>query len=168
MALRTVADLQRWLATAGVLSLLVVFCGQSTAQAQSPNVPMQRVLDSWIGKPLARLIAIKGEPNNWLSLANGGRVVEYDDSYDVVIRVPVQRQDLVAPQDNGPDLFAGVPGGSGAYGLLPITPPTNSPALAFNAGTDYVARRVRRTCFRDFFSDPNGIIVRWNQDGNGC
>jgi hypothetical protein len=154
--------------------LLFVACAapairaQQTTEQNSAGAPLADRLNSWIGRSLEDFIRMTGPPSRDFRLADGGRAIEYDDSYDVIVPVPISHRVIVAPRDGGPNIFAATPVDPGAYGLVDVTPPSSQTALSFNAGTEYVPQRVLRTCLRDFFADPQGILVRWTQRGDGC
>jgi hypothetical protein len=92
--------------------LLFVACAapairaQQTTAQNSAGAPLADRLNSWIGGSLEDFIRMTGPPSRDFRLADGGRVIEYDDSYDVIVPVPISHRVIVAPRDGGPNIFA--------------------------------------------------------------
>lgn len=118
----------------------------------------EKMLASWVGAPVDRLVMRWGPPANSYTLSDGGRVIEYGRQRNVQIGGFT----TTVPQTTFTNGSANVYGPAGsAFGTYSGT------------STTYVQRttpmqNIAMQCTTRFTVDPSGIIRNWAWEGNDC
>jgi hypothetical protein len=136
-----------------LILFVLVFCGCAT------TAKYEEKLNIWIGASADNLIATWGRPHDWISLANGERVLEYLCQAN---SQPSSETCSVPQTAYLPNLVGVTAYGGGisvkAYGI------------SIGAGTAYLgpAYNTSSICTTRFIVDSQGIIRRWTWQGNNC
>ena len=114
----------------------------------------KKILNTWIGSHVDRLVSSWGPPQGSFKLSNGGAVLEYRRGRTV----QVGGYPVTTPQTT---YQSGTVYGGGGYGTYSGT------------STTYVTRQtpsfiINKWCNTRFTVGSNGIIETWSMEGNEC
>jgi len=138
--------------TIGMSLILLLLSGCAT------TAKYEKILGSWVGSHVDDLAISWGPPQSSFPLSNGGKVIEYVHSNNA----RVGGYTYTTPQTTYNSGTASVYGSSGsAYGTYSGT------------STTYVQKQspvynIHMYCKTRFTIDINGIINKWNWQGNNC
>ena len=119
----------------------------------------EKVLNSWLGSHVDRLVSTWGPPSNSYELSDGSRVLEYVSQRNT----QVGGYTYTTPQTTYHSGTETVYGNYGGY----------AQGNYQGTSTTYVQRQtpvynVHTYCITRFTTSPSGVITRWAHEGNAC
>lgn len=119
----------------------------------------EKILRSWVGVHVDRLVASWGPPQGSFKLSDGGQVLEYTDQRTMQLGGYTYTE----PQTTYHSGSASAYGSRGGYAYGTYS----------GRSTTYVQKQtpvynIPLTCRTRFTVNPQGIITKWSWEGNNC
>lgn len=137
------------LLSATAIALLVGCATQAKFQAK---------MDGFLGQPEAVVVGTYGPPQNSYVLNDGSKVIQYTRGQTIVMPGATTYQPVTTNTYGNMTLNQGLRTTTGAYNQTSTTyVQQQGPATPINL-----------SCTVNFTIDKEGIVRRWNADGNHC
>lgn len=119
---------------------------------------LQAKMDSFLGQPEAVVIGTYGPPQNSYVLNDGSKIIQYTRGRTIVMPGATTYQPVTTNTYGNMTLNQGLRTTTGAYNQTSTTyVQQQGPATPINL-----------SCTVNFTIDKEGIVRRWNADGNHC